>query len=81
MTRPSTIRGLQIVLLYIPLAGTWILSSDQVMGWLFQDPTYLVLASTLIRPQGEPLWSTAGPPPVMTPALTAALRRALGEAG
>jgi len=38
---------LRIVLAYAVFAGLWILLSDQAVAWLFNDPTQIVLASTL----------------------------------
>jgi len=37
----------RIVLGYALFAGLWILLSDRAIGWLFQDPRQLVLASSL----------------------------------
>ena len=37
----------RIVLGYALFAGLWILLSDRAVGWLFQDPRKLVLASSL----------------------------------
>jgi PAS domain S-box-containing protein len=39
--------ALRIVLAYAVFAGLWILLSDEAMGWLFNDPSQLVLASTM----------------------------------
>ena len=52
---PSTSNGIQatraialrIVLAYAVFAGLWILVSDEALGWLFNDPAQLVLASTM----------------------------------
>ena len=39
--------ALRIVLAYAMFAGLWILLSDKAVGWLFDDPAQLVLASTI----------------------------------
>ncbi|MDZ4252425.1 MAG: PAS domain-containing protein [Sulfuritalea sp.] len=39
--------ALKVVLVYAVFAGLWILLSDKALGWLFSDPTQLVLASTM----------------------------------
>ena len=38
---------LAIVLAYAALAAAWILLSDRVVGWLFDDPAKILLASIL----------------------------------
>ena len=45
--RIGTGRMLTIVFLYALFAALWILLSDKVIEWLFDDPEILVLASTL----------------------------------
>jgi PAS domain S-box-containing protein len=39
--------ALRIVLIYAALAGLWILISDKVVSWLFNDPGQIILASTI----------------------------------
>lgn len=40
-------RILRIVLVYAAFASLWIFVSDQVVGWLYQEPVTITLASTL----------------------------------
>ena len=46
-TQAAGAGALRIVLAYAVFAGLWILLSDKAMGWLFNDPSQLVLASTM----------------------------------